>query len=117
MSDGVVSLDAPSFKERLDRGDALTVLDVREDDERAYASIPLPPTCLDLHIPLAEVTGRFEEIREASAGRALVVYCHHGMRSMVAGTWLVRRGIGDVHNLDGGIDAWSTRVDPKVRRY
>ena len=118
MPDGVSLLTVADFKERLDRGDALTVLDVREDDERAYASIHLPPGVIDLHIPLGEVSERFEEIREAAvSNRPLVVYCHHGQRSMVAATWLARRGVGDVHNLEGGIDAWSTRGDPKVRRY
>ncbi len=117
MSEGVVELDVLSLKERLDRGEAMTVLDVREDDERAYASIPLPPGAVNLHVPLGEVTGRFEEIREAANGRPLVVYCHHGQRSMVAGSWLARRGVAEVHNLEGGIDAWSRQVDPAVRRY
>ena len=113
----VAELTALELKERLDRGDAPTILDVREDDERMYAAILLHEGVVDLHVPLGEVAGRFEEIRDAAAGRPLVVYCHHGQRSMVAATWLARRGIGEVHNLEGGIDAWSRRVDPKVRRY
>ena len=102
---------------RLDRGEPLAVLDVREDDERAYAALVLPPTAVDLHIPLGQVSSRFEEIAGAASGRSLVVYCHHGMRSMAAATWLLGRGILDVQNLEGGIDAWSRRVDPSVARY
>jgi rhodanese-related sulfurtransferase len=113
----VAELTAQELKERLDRGEALTVLDVREDDERLYAAIPLPGGVVDLHVPLGEVTARFDEVRDAAEGRSLVVYCHHGQRSMVVATWLARRGILEVHNLEGGIDAWSTRVDAKVRRY
>lgn len=113
----VAELSAPGLRARIDAGDPLTVLDVREDHERAYAAIALAGGVVDLHIPLGEVSERFEEIREAAGGRSLVVYCHHGQRSMVAATWLARRGLGDVLNLDGGIDAWSKRVDPAVRRY
>jgi rhodanese-related sulfurtransferase len=113
----VEQLSATEFKARLDQGEALAVLDVREDDERIYASIPLPEGVVDLHVPLGEISGRYEEIKASTDGRPLVVYCHHGQRSMVAASWLARRGIGETINLDGGIDAWSTRVDRGVRRY
>jgi rhodanese-related sulfurtransferase len=105
------------MRARLDRGEPLAVLDVREDDERAYAAILLPPTAVDLHIPLGQVSSRVAEIAGAAKGRRLVVYCHHGMRSMAAATWLLGTGIPDVQNLEGGIDAWSRRVDPAVARY
>ena len=117
MPEVVALLTVLALKERLDQGEALAVLDVREDAERAYAAIPLPSGMVDLHVPLGEITVRFEEIREATTSRPLVVYCHHGQRSMVAATWLVRRGLLEVHNLEGGIDAWSTRVGRDVRRY
>ena len=113
----VTPLDVRSLKRRLDRGEPLAVLDVREDDERAFCSIPLPPTAVDLHVPMGQVAARIEEIRAAAEAAPLVVYCHHGIRSMSVATWLARRGVGGVHNLDGGIDAWSTEVDPAVRRY
>jgi rhodanese-related sulfurtransferase len=117
VADLVGLLTALDLKGRLDQGETLSVLDVREDDERAYAAIPLPSETLDLHVPLGELTARFDEIQQAATGRPLVVYCHHGQRSMVAATWLARRGLLDVHNLEGGIDAWSTRVDRTIRRY
>ena len=115
---GSVSLESvEDLKQRFDGGDPLAVLDVREEDERAYAAIRVPGDVIDLHVPLGEVTGRFAEIEEAANGRPLVVYCHHGQRSMVAATWLARRGLTDVRNLEGGIDEWSTRIDRLVRRY
>jgi monothiol glutaredoxin len=113
----VGELSASSLRVRLDRGELLTVLDVREDHERQYAAILLPPTAVDLHVALGQVSSRIDEIAGAASGRTLVVYCHHGMRSMVAATWLLARGIRDVHNLEGGIDAWSRRVDPSIPRY
>jgi rhodanese-related sulfurtransferase len=47
----------------------------------------------------------------------LVVYCHHGMRSAAAATWLRDQGFTRVRNLVGGIDHWSLEVDPSLRRY
>lgn len=113
----VAELSARGLKDRLDRGEPLAVLDVREDHERAYAAIPVPPTSADLHVPLGQVAARFGEIAAAAGGRPLVVYCHHGIRSEVAAIWLVRRGVEEVHNLGGGIEAWSIRVDPGIPRY
>jgi rhodanese-related sulfurtransferase len=98
-------------------GDSLTLLDVREPDERAYCAIPASPEILDIHIPMREIPARLDEIRAASQGKELVVYCHHGVRSMMAATWLDAQGIGPVLNLDGGIDAWSIGVDRTVARY
>jgi rhodanese-related sulfurtransferase len=113
----VAALTAVELKEKLDRGEAITVLDVREDDERALCAIPMPTTSRDLHIPMNEVSGRLDDVRAAVGPGPLVVYCHHGMRSMNVATWLARQGIGGVHNLTGGIDAWSKGVDPDVPRY
>jgi len=113
----VGEITAIKLKQRLDQGDAIAVLDVREEDERMYASIPLPEGVIDLHVPVGEVARRFEEIDLSIQGRPLVVYCHHGQRSMVVASWLARRGLGEIINLEGGIDSWSTRVDREVRRY
>jgi rhodanese-related sulfurtransferase len=88
---------------------AVTLLDVREQDEREAASID--PS---VHIPMAEVAGRIAEIPK---DRPLVVYCHGGTRSMMVAVYLEHHGFPDVANLAGGIDAWSVRVDPKVPRY
>ena len=98
-------------------GDPLVVLDVREDHEREYARIALPASIRDLHIPLGQLSARVDEVEDLARGVPLVVYCHHGQRSMVAATWLASRGLRDLRNLDGGIHAWSIRVDPTVPRY
>ena len=116
----VGEISAQGLKARLDAGERLVLLDVREDHERAYARIAPPAGVADLHIPLGQLRDRAGEVDAAVAAEGagpVVVFCHHGQRSMVAATWLARRGLADVHNLDGGTDAWSTRVDPSVRRY
>ncbi|MGD0250086.1 MAG: rhodanese-like domain-containing protein [Thermoplasmata archaeon] len=89
--------------------DAIVLLDIREPYERELASIQ--PS---MHIPMSEVPGRMDEIPK---DREVVVYCHGGSRSMMVAGFLASRGYRSVVNLDGGIDAWSVEVDPKVPRY
>jgi rhodanese-related sulfurtransferase len=110
-------LSASELKRWLDRGDPLVVLDVREDDERAFCAIPTPPQAIDLQIPLGQLAARSAEVARAADAWPVVVYCHLGMRSLVAARLLLARGIGLVFNLDGGIDDWSATVDPNVPRY
>ena len=102
---------------RLARGERLVVLDVREPGERSFCAITVPPTAADLHVPMGHVPGRLGEVRAAMEGATGVVYCHHGVRSRMVGEWLERQGLPDLRNLTGGIDAWSTAVDPAVPRY
>jgi rhodanese-related sulfurtransferase len=104
------------LKTWIERGEPLVVLDVRENEERAYCAIPLPPAIVNLHVPMAEIPARLEALRAAAQDAPLVIYCHLGMRSMNAAHWLASRGVTNVHNLDGGIDAWSG-IDPTVLRY
>ncbi|MCI4363506.1 MAG: sulfurtransferase [Thermoplasmata archaeon] len=85
------------------------LLDVREDEEREVARIE--PS---LHIPMAEVPARKEELPK---DREVVVYCHHGGRSQMVAAYLEQEGFTQVSNLTGGIDAWAQRIDPKVARY
>lgn len=109
-------LTVSDFRNQIERGESLAVLDVREDEERAYCAIPLPPSVANLHVPMAELPARLDAIRAASGSAPLVVYCHHGFRSMNAARWLASRGLVNVQNLEGGIDAWS-EIDPTVLRY
>lgn len=56
-------------------------------------------------------------LEELDRDTTLVLSCHHGVRSRAAAEHLITMGFRDVHNLEGGIDAWSSRVDPTVPRY
>jgi rhodanese-related sulfurtransferase len=102
---------------RLARGEPLAVLDVREPQERAFCSIPLPASAVDLHVPMSQITSRLVALRAAFGGRTTVVYCHHGVRSRMAAEWLTGQGVPGVVNLEGGIDDWSEAIDPTVPRY
>ncbi len=87
------------------------LLDVREVDENKY--VALPDSTL---IPLGELASRVDEI-EQWKDEEIVVYCHHGIRSLNAIGQLKHFGFTKLRNLAGGIDRWSTDVDPKAPRY
>ena len=87
----------------------LVLLDVREPHERAFAEI-----APSLHIPMRELRARASEVPR---DRLVVVYCHTGIRSELAAAYLGSLGFPRVFNLVGGIDRWSTDVDPRVHRY
>jgi rhodanese-related sulfurtransferase len=106
----VAQLSASEVSEKLKRTpEKVVLLDVREPYERDFAVIE--PS---LHIPMAEVAHRANEIPK---DREVIVYCHGGVRSMMVAGYLANRGWTAVANLAGGIDAWSVEVDPDVPRY
>jgi rhodanese-related sulfurtransferase len=87
----------------------VTLLDVREDAEIEIASVPRAR-----HIPMREIPGRLAEL---DRDRPIVVMCHSGGRSRRVADYLASNGFTEVFNLKGGIDAWSTEIDPQVPRY
>jgi rhodanese-related sulfurtransferase len=103
-------ITASELKQRLDHGDDLQIVDVREAFEVAIAQIPNT-----VHIPLGEVVSRMAEIDPT---RETVVHCKGGVRSARAIEALKRSGFaGHLINLKGGIMAWSNDVDPTVPKY
>ncbi|HEX6705757.1 MAG TPA: rhodanese-like domain-containing protein [Albitalea sp.] len=89
------------------------LLDVREPWEVERAALRLPGAQLK-HIPIAHIP---ERIGELDPSQPVVCICHHGARSLQVVAFLERNGFESVYNLAGGIDAWSTDVDPAVPRY
>lgn len=103
-------ITSTELKQRLDNGDDIQIIDVREDSEVAIASIPNT-----IHIPLAQVISRMDEI---DPSRETVVHCKMGGRSARAIDALQRSGFsGKLINLKGGIIGWSNEVDPSVAKY
>ncbi len=84
-------------------------VDVREAWELALSHIEGA-----LHIPLGEIPQRLAEIERTAA---IVVVCHHGVRSRQAMHFLVRAGYPRVYNLAGGIDAWAREIAPGMATY
>jgi rhodanese-related sulfurtransferase len=96
---------------QIENGQPIRLIDVRQLWESQVARLPD-----SLLIPLNELPMRAAEIPSEPA-TWIVVYCHHGVRSLSAAEYLRRVGHVNVRSLAGGIDAWSCEVDPNVPRY
>jgi len=106
----IEEISATDLKRRLDAGDDIQLIDVRQPDEWAFAKIEGAKL-----IPLGELMNRRGELDE---NRETVIHCKSGMRSARAVQALQQAGFnGDLKNLKGGITAWSNEVDPKVPKY
>lgn len=85
-----------------------TLIDVREEGEAAICAIEGSTL-----IPMSELPQRLSEIPR---DRPVALYCHHGMRSMMAGQWLANQGYEGL-SLAGGIDRWAIEMDDGMTRY
>ena len=99
------------LKERLDRKDAIVLLDVREPHEYAIADLP---ELGQKRIPMRQVPERAGELDPSSE---VVIYCRSGARSGRVAAQLMANGFERVWNLKGGLFRWREDVDPSVRSY
>ena len=97
-------------KSKLDAAEAFTVLDVREPWEFETARIDGAKL-----MPMGDIPSRAHQELDPEAH--VVVVCHHGVRSMNVTVWLRQQGFEKAQSMRGGIDAWSTQVDPAISRY
>jgi molybdopterin/thiamine biosynthesis adenylyltransferase/rhodanese-related sulfurtransferase len=105
---GVPEIQVEELKRRLDAGEDLFVLDVREPHEYQICN-------LKGHlIPLGDLPKR---VHELDSSHEIVAHCRSGVRSAKAVTFLQQAGFKKVHNLSGGILAWADRIDPKMPKY
>ena len=106
-----MEIDVDEVKARLDRGEKLHLVDVREPMELAICRIEGSE-----HIPMMQL---FLGLKTPSARKdeEIVVFCHHGMRSFEAASYLRGKGFARARSLAGGIDAWAARIDPSLPRY
>lgn len=98
-------------QQKMDAGENLILLDVREPQEVEIC-------CLEgaKHIPMGDIHERYKEVSD-DPNAEIIVYCHHGSRSMQVMHQLWGLGFQNAKNLSGGIHAWSLDVDPSVPRY
>src|SRR6202000_1429410 len=106
----VGELTPREFLDRRERGEAMTLLDVREEWEVENA--PVLTDAVD--IPMGEISDRISEL---DPKMETVVICRSGGRSAQVAHYLERQGFGKVFNLSGGILAWSRVIDPRIPQY
>jgi sulfur-carrier protein adenylyltransferase/sulfurtransferase len=105
----VAEISVQELKRRLDAGEKLQVLDVRESWELAIARLPG-----SIHIPLGELPTRLQELKHDSD---IIAMCKSGGRSRRAAELLAAKGFERVANLTGGINAWASEIDQNLPSY
>ena len=103
------TITVQDLKTRMDQGDKIVLVDVREEWEYNLAKIEG-----SVLIPLGTLP---QSLHKLDPNTEIVAHCHKGMRSADAINFLYQQGYKNVKNLVGGIDAWSLQVDPSVPRY
>ncbi len=103
------TITVQELKDRMDKGDKVFLLDVREPHEFSMAKIEGATL-----IPLGTLP---QSLNQLDPTDEIVALCHKGMRSADAVGFLLQQGFSDVKNLIGGIDAWSVQIDQSVPRY
>jgi adenylyltransferase/sulfurtransferase len=109
IDEEIPTISVRDLKRKIDAREPFQLLDVREIFEHEIARIDGAKL-----IPLREIGARTDELPR---DEPIVVHCHSGKRSAEAVRLLRERGFRDVYNLQGGIDAWSSEIDPAVPRY
>ena len=97
------------LKQKLDQGEPILLIDVREPLEHQIVHLDEA-----LLIPLNNLPQQADQL---DPNREIVIYCHHGMRSMQATYYLYQLGFQNVKSLSGGIDHWAIEINPTLNRY
>jgi len=92
-------------------GERPCLIDCREADELTICQLPGHEW-----IPLGTFPERIPALKEGST-KGVVIYCHHGVRSLHAASFLRAHGVEKAFSMSGGIDLWSRTIDPEVPRY
>lgn len=93
-------------------GESSFFIDVREPNEWALTRIDGASL-----VPMGSVPGNLQDLEGKADDGKLIVYCHHGVRSLQVVAWLREHGISNCYSMAGGIDRWSREIDPSVPRY
>ncbi|HVW87665.1 MAG TPA: rhodanese-like domain-containing protein [Bryobacteraceae bacterium] len=105
-----MEISPAEVRAKMDSGESLRLIDVREPQEHAIARIEGARL-----IPMRSIPQHLQELDDD--GPTLVVFCHHGVRSLSVVDWLRRQGVENCQSMAGGIDLWSLTVDGTVPRY
>ncbi len=106
-----LEVSVQEVRSRLAAAEDFLLLDCRRPEE--YSLVHLKEAVL---IPMDELPDRLSELG-GETSRSVVVYCHHGGRSMMVTRWLRQQGWDRVQSMRGGIDAWADEIDHTLPRY
>lgn len=107
-----LEITVTEVKQLLDKGEAVKLIDVREPKEHQFCQVQGSEL-----IPMGSVPQHLSELEAQADDARLIVFCHHGVRSLNVVAWLREKGISNCVSMSGGIEAWSLHVDPAVPRY
>ena len=99
-------------RRRIDSGERICLIDVREPNEFQQARIEGAEL-----IPMRTVPAALQQLGAKAGEGTLIVFCHHGVRSLNVVSWLREQGVAACQSMSGGIDQWSRQIDPNVPRY
>ena len=105
-----LEISPAAVQERLSQGSACRLIDVREPDEHAVCHIEGAQL-----IPMRTIPQNLKQLDDD--GPLLVIFCHHGVRSLSVVDWLRRQGLENCQSMAGGIDRWSLQIDAAIPRY
>lgn len=106
-----MEVDCHSVRNLIASDREMVLLDCREPDE--WDLVRIDGAVL---LPMSSLRDRVTELEKFRA-RTIVVYCHHGVRSLRVAHWLKQQGFPNACSMAGGIDAWSVQIDSSLSRY
>jgi rhodanese-related sulfurtransferase len=110
MAELALEISPSEVKTRLDNSEHIRLIDVREPEEHAICHIEGAEL-----MPMNTIPQNLQQLDSGDA--PLIVFCHHGVRSLTVVDWLRRQGVENCQSMRGGVDQWSREIDPTVPRY
>ena len=107
-----IEITPQDVKRMLDAGETIRLIDVREVNEHNICRIDGATL-----IPMNTIPQHLTELSADAENATLIVFCHHGGRSLNVVNWFRQQGVAACRNMTGGIDRWSREIDPNVPRY
>jgi adenylyltransferase/sulfurtransferase len=111
-SAGSLEITPQQVQELQKSGKQVSFIDVREPKEWDLTRIEEASL-----IPMDTVPANLQALESRADSSALIVYCHHGVRSLQVVSWLREKGLENCFSMSGGIDRWSLEIDSHVPRY
>jgi rhodanese-related sulfurtransferase len=114
MSEAILPMEISpqDVQRRIDGGEPLALIDVREPEEFAITRIEGATL-----IPMRSIPANLQQVEAKADEATVIVFCHHGVRSLNVVHWLREQGVPACQSMAGGIDAWSALIDASVPRY